>query len=303
MKGRLKKIQKSCAGAYCYGFTGKENDYKGEWGNQNHYDYGFRIYNPSIAKFLSVGLLTKSYPELTPYQFASNRPIDGIDLDGLEYLNSTSIYSEGISVSIGNFYGGSIGITNGTAWDMIGKTQFKAYTAIWPGNQNLYESSDNPRMITGAEVGVDAGFSLAFNKPIFSKAMEAIGVSMGTMSAKWGWGGSIQFGENLLGVRLGLGVGGSFKTGDQSVIYESISITKSESEKIVTGKGWYLSDPFYYEEDGLGLKAESQIMVDGKDTGVKVYSGVIESKDGSNQMTDGIWESRSYSEKENEYKK
>ncbi len=29
--------------------------------------------------------ITKEYPELTPYQFASNRPIDGIDLDGLEY--------------------------------------------------------------------------------------------------------------------------------------------------------------------------------------------------------------------------
>ncbi len=29
--------------------------------------------------------LTKKYPELTPYQFASNRPIDGIDLDGREH--------------------------------------------------------------------------------------------------------------------------------------------------------------------------------------------------------------------------
>ena len=25
---------------------------------------------------------------LTPYQFASNRPIDGVDLDGLEYLRA-----------------------------------------------------------------------------------------------------------------------------------------------------------------------------------------------------------------------
>ena len=49
------------------------------------YDYGFRIYNPRIAKFLSVDPLTRSYPMLTPYQFASNRPIDGIDLDGLEW--------------------------------------------------------------------------------------------------------------------------------------------------------------------------------------------------------------------------
>jgi len=35
-----------------------------------------------------VDPLTKKYPELTPYQFASNRPIDGIDLDGLEHFYS-----------------------------------------------------------------------------------------------------------------------------------------------------------------------------------------------------------------------
>jgi hypothetical protein len=39
------------------------------------------------ARFLSVDPLTKGYPMLTPYQFASNRPIDGIDVDGLEYLD------------------------------------------------------------------------------------------------------------------------------------------------------------------------------------------------------------------------
>lgn len=36
------------------------------------------------ARFLSVDPLTKDYPELTPYQFASNTPILCIDLDGLE---------------------------------------------------------------------------------------------------------------------------------------------------------------------------------------------------------------------------
>lgn len=69
---------------YRYGFNGKENDneVKGE-GNQQ--DYGMRIYDPRIGKFLSVDPITKQYPELTPYQFASNRPIDGIDQDGLEW--------------------------------------------------------------------------------------------------------------------------------------------------------------------------------------------------------------------------
>jgi RHS repeat-associated protein len=66
-----------------YGFNGKEKDSKQEWGSTT-YDYGFRIYNPTIAKFLSVDPLTQSYPVLTPYQFASNTPIQAIDLDGLE---------------------------------------------------------------------------------------------------------------------------------------------------------------------------------------------------------------------------
>ena len=68
---------------YRYGFNGKEKD--GEVsGDGNQYDYGFRIYNPRLGKFLSVDPLTKSYPMLTPYQFASNKPINSIDLDGLE---------------------------------------------------------------------------------------------------------------------------------------------------------------------------------------------------------------------------
>jgi hypothetical protein len=43
-----------------------------------------RIYNPSLGRFLSVDPITDEYPELTPYQFASNTPIQAIDLDGLE---------------------------------------------------------------------------------------------------------------------------------------------------------------------------------------------------------------------------
>lgn len=46
-----------------------------------------RIYNPSIGKFLSVDPLFKGYPWYTPYQFAGNKPINCIDLDGLEELD------------------------------------------------------------------------------------------------------------------------------------------------------------------------------------------------------------------------
>lgn len=68
-------------GEHRYGFNGKENDADFGDGIQ---DYGFRIYDELVCRFLSVDPLTDGFPELTPYQFASNTPISSIDLDGLE---------------------------------------------------------------------------------------------------------------------------------------------------------------------------------------------------------------------------
>ena len=78
--------------SYRYGFNGKEKDSGGEWGSQTHYDYGFRIYNPSIARFLSVDPLSGNYPWFTPYQFAGNTPIWAIDIEGLEAFYVTRWY-------------------------------------------------------------------------------------------------------------------------------------------------------------------------------------------------------------------
>ncbi|MEY4904920.1 MAG: hypothetical protein RLZZ292_2735, partial [Bacteroidota bacterium] len=48
-------------------------------------DYGMRLYNPALCKFLSVDPLYQSYPWNSTYAFAENRCIDGIDLDGGEF--------------------------------------------------------------------------------------------------------------------------------------------------------------------------------------------------------------------------
>ncbi|TDX02075.1 RHS repeat domain-containing protein [Dinghuibacter silviterrae] len=72
-------------GLYRYGFNGKENDndVKGEGDQQ---DYGMRIYDPRVGRFLSGDPMAAQFPDLSPYQFASNRPIQGVDLDGLEFF-------------------------------------------------------------------------------------------------------------------------------------------------------------------------------------------------------------------------
>jgi RHS repeat-associated protein len=81
--GMLQPDRQWRLGDYRYGFNGKENDneVKGE-GNQQ--DYGMRVYDPRLGRFLSVDPLTQEYPFYTPYQFAGNKPIRFIDIDGGE---------------------------------------------------------------------------------------------------------------------------------------------------------------------------------------------------------------------------
>jgi len=59
-------------------FVGKEQDESGL------YYYGARYYDPWQCRFVSVDPLWREYPYYTPYQYAGNRPMNYIDLDGLE---------------------------------------------------------------------------------------------------------------------------------------------------------------------------------------------------------------------------
>jgi RHS repeat-associated protein len=96
--GMLQPGRKWNAGGYRYGFNGKENDndVKGE-GNQQ--DYGMRVYDPRLGKFLSVDPLTNDYPWYTPYQFAGNKPIEAVDLDGAEEKSSIDQLGRSLNIT------------------------------------------------------------------------------------------------------------------------------------------------------------------------------------------------------------
>lgn len=64
---------------YC--FCGKELDEE-----SGLYYYGMRYYAPWICRFVSVDPLAAQYAFYTPYQYAGNRPVNFIDLDGAEPL-------------------------------------------------------------------------------------------------------------------------------------------------------------------------------------------------------------------------
>jgi len=78
---------------YRYGFNGKEKDDEVK-GEGNHFDYGMRNYDSRLGRFFSIDPLSPLFSFLTPYQFASNRPIDGNDLDGKEWAGKTTEISQ-----------------------------------------------------------------------------------------------------------------------------------------------------------------------------------------------------------------
>ncbi|MFZ4400468.1 MAG: RHS repeat domain-containing protein [Bacteroidales bacterium] len=66
-----------------FGFNGKEKDDEIK-GTGNSLDFGARIYDPRIGRWLSLDPLMKKYPDVSPFSFCANNPIFWMDKGGRE---------------------------------------------------------------------------------------------------------------------------------------------------------------------------------------------------------------------------
>ncbi len=71
-------------GGYRFGFNGKENDNEVK-GEGNSLDFGARIYDSRLGRWLSLDPLQAKYPSFSPYAFCANNPINFIDYDGKDF--------------------------------------------------------------------------------------------------------------------------------------------------------------------------------------------------------------------------
>ncbi|MBP9189612.1 MAG: hypothetical protein KBF51_08730 [Chitinophagales bacterium] len=76
----------SAGNEYRFGFSGMEQDNELH-GNGNSYDFNFRIYDSRVGRFLSTDPLEKEFAWNSTYAYAMNRVIDGVDLEGSEYVD------------------------------------------------------------------------------------------------------------------------------------------------------------------------------------------------------------------------
>jgi hypothetical protein len=97
--------QYTATSSYRYGFNGQEKDDEVK-GPGNALNYTHRMSDPRIARFFSEDPIASVYPELTPYQIASNNPIMNTELEGLEGGNSIAgmpaTFGVGLNLTLGN---------------------------------------------------------------------------------------------------------------------------------------------------------------------------------------------------------
>ncbi len=81
---KVETITETCTipvGEYRYGFNGMEKDDEVKGGG-NSYDFGARMYDSRLGRFLSIDPDVMKYPFMSPYVYAGNNPVFLNDIEG-----------------------------------------------------------------------------------------------------------------------------------------------------------------------------------------------------------------------------
>lgn len=141
--------------AYRYGFNGKEKDNE-VYGTGNSYDFGARMYDPRVGRFLSIDPRWKEFPFWSPYVYAGNNPIRFVDVNGegpgdWPFTGRATINAGSVQI---------FRIT--TAQRVVMNTSFAAATVLAPGGTAMtvsaegYKFASNPGMSSAGSLRMTA---------------------------------------------------------------------------------------------------------------------------------------------------
>lgn len=157
--------------SYRYGFNGKEGD-KEMKGEGNSYDFGSRIYDPRLGRWLSTDPLQAKYADKTPYSFASDNAINRLDPDGRDdihfYYYHSQIWLANPNAGMGEKRLAPMGSTR---WYTIVKTNTKnTYTIHNISNVYGEKTTYYDKVLTGVDAGneiirygLEAEYTMAFD--------------------------------------------------------------------------------------------------------------------------------------------
>lgn len=130
------------AEAYRYGFNGMEKDDEVK-GSGNSYDFGARMLDPRLGRFLSLDPLAREFPSETNYSSTGNNPIYLIDVDGkykypagkkASYTKNYPVFTKYLSTRVEN------DVMNSSI--LVNAFSYATNPTKSPGTQGLLNSSE-----------------------------------------------------------------------------------------------------------------------------------------------------------------
>ncbi|MFN3916315.1 MAG: hypothetical protein ACK4K0_01125 [Flavobacteriales bacterium] len=100
--GMLMPDRNDVVNSYRFGFGGHERDDEIK-GAGNSINFTYRMHDPRLGRFFAVAPLAWKYPYNSPYAFSENRLIDGIELEGLEYVRADAKVSKDVDNGDGTY--------------------------------------------------------------------------------------------------------------------------------------------------------------------------------------------------------
>lgn len=165
MPGRHEEATES---VYRYAFNGMQAD-KEIKGERNNYDFGARMYDPRVGRWLTRDPLEAKYTGLSPYNFVANTPLMAKDPDGRWIIFVNGYYNTG-NTNSGN--GGYAIIKKLVAKNEIGTVGGEGYwkKKFVGGAQNYFSDPKQPKFVDGSgawnstgQERYDAGYTYAKN--------------------------------------------------------------------------------------------------------------------------------------------
>ncbi len=150
-------------GKYRFGFNGQEKENEISNVDGGHLVFEYRIHDVRLGRFMSVDPLEVEYPWNSPYAFAENCVISGIDLEGAEYWLRLFMVSKSPIIATGETV---VKLTIRTV-----RTGMKRVT--W--SKELSKSENVRRLIKGGKDNHAEVEKIAKTEGQFDKFNEAIG--------------------------------------------------------------------------------------------------------------------------------
>jgi RHS repeat-associated protein len=144
---------------YRFAFNGKERDNE-TYGEGNAYDFGARIYDSRIGRWLAVDPFTRKQPYASPYKSMSNNPILFIDPDGRTEYETITLKDE----KTGKFVSIRKAVSNDIMTD--GK-----YETIWDNDKGEYVNVAKYydfEIITTRAIGLDGKITVTKSTKIYT---------------------------------------------------------------------------------------------------------------------------------------